>query len=594
MLVFAYIIFTVSLFVILYHHLGYPLLLTYFTSNRALIAPGSEISLNQFTFIIPMHNEAHYISKKIANLDALDYPKDQFQVLLLDDGSTDNSVYLAEIASQKHPTLRIRIVSFPVNLGKVSVFNQTIPSIADSQILFFSDVSSRLSTNVLHRANQYFNQPTVGAFCPTYRVKKSVLLGEKQYWSYQTKNLQKEAKLGTPLGYHGSGYAIRKSCWQATPLKTINDDFVIPLQVIAKGYIGIYDTVSEALENEPSSKRLDWHRRLRISAGNLQQMFLLSNLLALKHGYVAWMFLSGKVLRTFMPWLLILLWTSNWYIAAHGHVLFTYAWWAQNVMYFTALSRVVFTTKWTEVLAYFVTGHVASLCGLFYWVKLNRVGKWQRVSQGMKRNRYIHPVVFIGKWIIDRVGGLVGGVAFILLAPFIIFGIKLSSSGPIIFRQLRVGETTDTHTQLFYIYKFRTMQIHTETQQQRWTANHDPRVYSFGAFLRKTHLDELPQFFNILKGDMSLVGPRPERPSLYPYITQHIPFYPERLYYVKPGLTGLAQVRYCYDTTIEDVRKKVAFDHAYGTYLTKPWIWFKTDARVLMKTIALVLQGKGH
>ena len=106
-------------------------------------------------------------------------------------------------------------------------------------------------------------------------------------------------------------------------------------------------------------------------------------------------------------------------------------------------------------------------------------------------------------------------------------------------------------------------------------------------------MDEIPQFWNILKGDMSLIGPRPERPSLFPYIIKHIPFYEERLYWVKPGLTGLAQVTYRYDKTIDDVRRKVAYDHAYAIYLTKPLIWFKTDIRIIIKTITLVLLGRG-
>jgi lipopolysaccharide/colanic/teichoic acid biosynthesis glycosyltransferase len=193
----------------------------------------------------------------------------------------------------------------------------------------------------------------------------------------------------------------------------------------------------------------------------------------------------------------------------------------------------------------------------------------------------------------DKISGLLGVLIFVVLMPFIAIGIKLSSPGPVLYKQLRVGQTTDTHTNLFYIYKFRSMRINSESKKDLWTEVNDTRIYPFGNFLRKTHLDELPQFLNILKGDMSLIGPRPERPSLFPYIIKHIPFYEERLYWVKPGLTGLAQITYRYDKTIEDVKRKVAFDHAYGIYLTKPMIWFKTDVRIVVKTITLVLLGKG-
>jgi lipopolysaccharide/colanic/teichoic acid biosynthesis glycosyltransferase len=126
----------------------------------------------------------------------------------------------------------------------------------------------------------------------------------------------------------------------------------------------------------------------------------------------------------------------------------------------------------------------------------------------------------------------------------------------------------------------------------RWTAKNDTRIIRFGEFLRKTHIDELPQVINILKRDMTLIGPRPERLDLYPYVVQHIPYYQERLYLVLPGLTGLAQVTYGYDNTIVKVRRRVALDHAYATYLTKPWIWFKTDMSIIFKTIQMILFGK--
>lgn len=515
-----------------------------------------------------------------------------YQLVLIDDGSTDNSLHLAQLALQKHPQLNIKIQAYPVNRGKVAVINQTVPTLEEGTILFFSDVSSSLSTNMLHRANQYFNLPSVGVFCPIFHLKKEALTGEKTYWSYQSAIKVKEAKLGTCIGYHGSGYAIRKSSWHRLEEKTINDDLVIPLQAISQGFVGVYDTESEAIENETSSEHLDWHRRIRIGAGNIQQIFLLSRLLKPRFGFIAWMFFSGKVIRTIMPWLLILVWLSNLYLANHGNSLFLCLWWAQNVVYLGVITNLFYKTRLTELISYFVIGHAASLCGLIYLFQLNKRKTWQRASQIRKKN-YIHPVAFMGKWIIDKISALFGVLLFVLLIPFIAIGIKISSRGPIIYKQLRVGQTTDTHTKLFYIYKFRTMIIDSETKKNRWTGENDARVYPFGRFLRKTHLDELPQFLNILKGDMSLVGPRPERPSLFPYIIKHLPFYEDRLYWIKPGLTGLAQITYRYDKTIEDVKRKVAFDHAYAIYLTKPLMWLKTDFRILIKTVSLVFLGKG-
>lgn len=553
---------------------------------------GPKHPLHSFVFVIPMHNEAHFIAKKIANLDALQYPKDNYSVLIIDDGSTDDSLQCAKKAKEMYPQLRISIQSFPSNRGKVAVINAVIPTLAEDCIVFLSDVSSTFTDNVLERANRFFNQPRVGVFCPTYRLKRQTLEGEKDYWAYQSAIKRKEALLGSPIGYHGSGYAIKKSAWQTIPNNTINDDFVIPLQVIAKGNLGIYDSQSRALENEITNEHHDWHRRIRIGAGNIQQVRLLWRLLLPRNGWVAWMFFSSKVLRVAMPWLLIVVWLSNAYLAKTDNALFLYSWWAQNIFYGCALVNVFIKTKITELISYFVIGHCALLLGFFYALQHSKKIQWKR-SNTIRKKRYIHPIVFIGKWLTDKVSGLIGSILFLLLLPIIGLAIKVSSPGPILYRQLRVGITTDKQTKFFFLYKFRSMRPNAKTQKTLWTQANDPRIYALGNFLRKTHLDELPQFLNILKGDMSLIGPRPERPSLFPFITKNIPLYEERLYWVKPGLTGLAQITYRYDETIEDVRKKVAYDNAYATYLTKPLVWFKADLKILIKTVTLVLMGKG-
>lgn len=585
-------VFAVCLLLILYHHLGYPWLLALFSGWKKELGPGADRPLNAFTFVIPMHNEAHFIAKKIANLAALDYPKTHYSILLLDDGSSDNSLAIAREALAQHPDLVCRIHVFPHNQGKVAVFNQAVPEVDGDQILFFSDVSSTLSKNVLAQANRYFNNPVVGAYCPIYRLKKNALTGEITYWDYQTRVYYQESKLGSSIGYHGSGYAIRRSAWAPVPADAINDDFIIPLRVIGMGYKGIYDLQAQAIENERSTEHHDWHRRIRIAAGNIQQLFLLKALLLPQQGFIAWMFFSGKTLRTLMPWLLVGLWCSSLYLALRSFWFFAWIFWAQTLFYGAALLNVFVNTRLTSVISYFVLGQTASLLGWFYWYKSSHGGRWRRASS-IRKKQYVHPIVYAGKWVVDRVSGLLGVLLFVLVYPFVGLAIKLFSPGPVLYRQLRVGITTDKQTQFFFLYKFRTMHVHAKSDTQRWTQEHDPRISAIGNFLRKTHLDELPQFYNVLKGDMSLIGPRPERPSLFPYITKETPFYAERLFWVKPGLTGLAQVTYRYDKTIEDVRKKVACDHAYATFLTKPSVWFRMEVRIIVKTISLVLRGKG-
>ncbi len=175
-------------------------------------------------------------------------------------------------------------------------------------------------------------------------------------------------------------------------------------------------------------------------------------------------------------------------------------------------------------------------------------------------------------------------VLFSPLMLIIAILVKLDSPGPIIYRQERLGKAG----RVFTIYKFRSMRKDAEKHSGAvWAMQNDPRVTRFGRFLRATHLDELPQLFNIIKGDMSLVGPRPERPEIASNLAKQIPDYYHRLC-VKPGLTGLAQVRYKYDTSIKDVRNKLRYDLFY---IKKANFWL--DLRILFDTIEHVLLSKG-
>lgn len=177
------------------------------------------------------------------------------------------------------------------------------------------------------------------------------------------------------------------------------------------------------------------------------------------------------------------------------------------------------------------------------------------------------------KRVMDIVGSLVG-IAItspIMLAAALL--IKLTSRGPVIFRQERVG----LHNSSFYMYKFRSMELQSPKEEKKaWTVKDDPRVTAVGKFLRRTSLDELPQLFNILKGDMSLVGPRPERPLFVEKFKEEIPRYMVK-HQVRPGLTGWAQVNGLRGDT--SIRKRVEYD----IYYIENWtIWF--DLRIILMT----------
>jgi exopolysaccharide biosynthesis polyprenyl glycosylphosphotransferase len=185
---------------------------------------------------------------------------------------------------------------------------------------------------------------------------------------------------------------------------------------------------------------------------------------------------------------------------------------------------------------------------------------------------------------IDRVAAvlLLLFVFPIMLATAIL--IKLDSSGPIFYSQVRTG----LNHQPFQVYKFRSMRQDAEKQGAQWAQEHDSRVTRVGRWIRLMRIDELPQIWNVLRGEMSLIGPRPERPEFDAKLAQTIPHYNLR-YQVKPGITGWAQVMYPYGASAEDAYEKLAYDLYY---IKNYSIWL--DMTIVLKTLRVVLLGKGR
>jgi exopolysaccharide biosynthesis polyprenyl glycosylphosphotransferase len=185
---------------------------------------------------------------------------------------------------------------------------------------------------------------------------------------------------------------------------------------------------------------------------------------------------------------------------------------------------------------------------------------------------------------IDLISAIVILLLVLPFLPIIVLVIKLDSAGPILFRQKRVGK----RGKIYVLYKFRTMTVDAEKNTGAvWAKEHDPRVTRVGEFLRKCRIDEIPQLFNVLAGDMSLVGPRPERPEFVDKLKEIIPYYSER-HFVKPGVTGWAQVRYPYGASVEDAIEKLRYDLYYIKNLTMVF-----DLIVILETIKVVLFRRG-
>lgn len=206
---------------------------------------------------------------------------------------------------------------------------------------------------------------------------------------------------------------------------------------------------------------------------------------------------------------------------------------------------------------------------------------WLIFSAGFKKSRTLAAV----KRSIDVVVALIGLVAALPVMVLVGLAVRLTSKGPVLYRQCRVG----LRGKNFWVYKFRTMRQDAESETGPvWASKSgDPRVTPVGGFLRRVRLDELPQLWNILRGEMSLVGPRPERPEFVKDLTEAIPYYGQR-HIVRPGLTGWAQVRYTYGASHEDALQKLQYEIFYIKNLS---IGF--DFYIMFETIKTVLLRKG-
>lgn len=239
---------------------------------------------------------------------------------------------------------------------------------------------------------------------------------------------------------------------------------------------------------------------------------------------------------------------------------------------------------------------------LFWPVQMHQLGAFYQIVTGR-----IPPSTFSESWFLEhlrnkeqpiysRIRRIIDYIAvvpllaiFVVVLPFVALAIKLSSKGPIFFTQKRVGK----YGQVFPLYKFRSMYAlakdgSAEVNGYQFATKNDARVTSVGKFLRKTRLDELPQLFNLLKGDITLIGPRPERPEIVAQLTGRMPYYPLR-HVVAPGLTGWAVIHQNYTDTIESSLEKLQYDLFYIKNRS-----LLLDISILLRTVNLILRGLGQ
>lgn len=213
-------------------------------------------------------------------------------------------------------------------------------------------------------------------------------------------------------------------------------------------------------------------------------------------------------------------------------------------------------------------------------VDLDRLdADWVNTAAGLS----LHPAEVFIRRAADVAISLMGAVLTLPLMVMVALIIRLDGPGPVLYRQKRVG----LGGRVFTLLKFRTMRVDAEASGPTWAAVRDTRVTRVGGFLRRARLDELPQLFNVLRGEMSFVGPRPERPHFVEQLAEVIPFYHDRTL-VKPGITGWAQVNFPYGASVEDAREKLKYDLYYVKHRG-----LRLDLSILAATIKVVLRQEG-
>ncbi|MDP8242421.1 MAG: glycosyltransferase family 2 protein [Candidatus Celaenobacter antarcticus] len=379
------IAFWISSIVLFYVYFGYPILILFL--SKLLPKPFAKFSeeelqdgslLPAISIFIPAYNEEPVIEKKIRNTLDLDYPKDKIEIIVASDGSDDKTVEIANLYSDK-----IQLMAYDVREGKTGLINKTIPKLK-GEIIIFSDASAMLAVNALKELISPFKDPKIGSVSGLYILRDATSTsraeGEGFYWHYETFLKTNESTFYSILGAHGALYALRKSLFRALPPKAINDDYILPMYGVQQKRRAVYEPNAVAVEEGTTSVLGEMKRRIRISVGNFQQLFLLRKLLNPFRGRIAFEFLSHKFLRSFSFLLMIILFISNIFIPTTGFRIFFLL---QIFFYLLGLSGVIFfKNKRMPVLItvpfYLVIINYAAFIGLFKYIFNTQKVTWEK------------------------------------------------------------------------------------------------------------------------------------------------------------------------------------------------------------------------
>uniref|UniRef100_A0A7C3LT15 Glycosyltransferase family 2 protein n=1 Tax=Leptospirillum ferriphilum TaxID=178606 RepID=A0A7C3LT15_9BACT len=358
-------LFLLAFFLLLYPLVIYPPLIWLLAKLFPRpVKKGRPAILPTLTIVIPAHNEEAVIADKIKNTLACDYPVEKVEILVASDGSTDRT---AERAREVvHPSLFL--LDFPVRRGKLSVLVDAV-SRARGEIVVLTDASALLKPDALMRLVENFSDPGVGCVSGRYVIARDVTPhldsrgeSERGYFEFEVFQRRQESLFHSTLGAHGACYALRRNLFPSLPAGVINDDFVIPMLILAGGHRTVYEDRAVVAEAHLATARGEFRRRTRISQGNFQQIRILLPALGFRDFRALFVFFSHKVVRAFQPFYLVLVLILP---VLMGGAFFRAVFGAEALFYLLGASGLLFSRpgRLLSLPLYFLTGNAAILYG---------------------------------------------------------------------------------------------------------------------------------------------------------------------------------------------------------------------------------------
>ena len=538
---------------------------------------------------IPAHNEAAVIRAKLDNTLASARGNWQREILVCDDGSTDGT---ADIVAA-YADFGVRLVRHTDCQGKPGALASLVAA-ARGDVVVLSDASAIVADDTITRLVDAVCRKGVGVATARYVLRAAAGAGAER-GSFLIDALLRglASSRGILVGASGAAMALRRMYADPLPADTIHDDYQLAVRARAAGAAVVW--VGDAVVFDTTADTDTTRRRYRrMAMGNLQVLVrarvgLPSSTTWRDRLAVLLPVLLHKTPKAFAPLLLLLAAAAA--TAAAPQLMLVAALVVGVPVLALMPDTVVHVARIGLSLSQGIVAFGRGAMDVRWRLHHTEAAAPAPVPTSLPA---IPRAVAVGKRVFDVVTAGLGLLAMSPVLAVLAALIKLDSRGPVLYRQERLRFDDEGRPRPFAMFKLRTMRTDAEADgNARWAQKNDPRVTRIGRFLRRSRLDEVPQLVNVLRGEMTVVGPRPERPSFVEQLRTVLPAYDERLRRVKPGITGWAQIHCAYDEGIDSVKDKVLYDLAYVAHLYRFRSWVRIEALTVMQTFGVMVSGRG-